>query len=155
QQPGGPVLATAPSMIGDFPGYFTTGTVTIQTVLSARIPPNPQLEFRGLNLPNFATVTEDLRFAQLALARGAFKIAENESPQPQDRLYVNYNYFRGVPMPFVAGSGTLTLAPGTIFSQRFGTGPFVLRETLPATLGAGTITADPATLTNVTASRFD
>jgi hypothetical protein len=25
--------------------------------------------------------------------RGAFKIAENESPVPQDRVYVNYNFF--------------------------------------------------------------
>ena len=25
--------------------------------------------------------------------RGAFKIAENESPQPQDRVFINYNFF--------------------------------------------------------------
>jgi hypothetical protein len=25
--------------------------------------------------------------------RGAFKIAENESPQPQDRVFLNYNYY--------------------------------------------------------------
>jgi hypothetical protein len=28
--------------------------------------------------------------------RGAFKIAENESPQPLDRLYVNYNFYSNV-----------------------------------------------------------
>ena len=28
--------------------------------------------------------------------RGAFKIAENESPQPLDRLYVNYNFYSDV-----------------------------------------------------------
>src|SRR5262249_29857955 len=27
------------------------------------------------------------------LTRGAFKIADNESPRPQDRVFVNYNYF--------------------------------------------------------------
>jgi hypothetical protein len=29
-------------------------------------------------------------------ARGAFKIAENESPQPRDRIFFNYNYFNNV-----------------------------------------------------------
>jgi hypothetical protein len=28
--------------------------------------------------------------------RGAFKIAENESPRPQDRVFVTYNYYRDV-----------------------------------------------------------
>jgi len=28
--------------------------------------------------------------------RGGFKIAENESPQPQDRVFLNYNYYRDV-----------------------------------------------------------
>ena len=30
------------------------------------------------------------------LAHGAFKVAENESPCPVDRVYINYNYFSGV-----------------------------------------------------------
>jgi hypothetical protein len=29
-------------------------------------------------------------------ARGAFKITENESPRPQDRVFFNYNYFNNV-----------------------------------------------------------
>ncbi|MFO0809899.1 MAG: hypothetical protein U0746_14860 [Gemmataceae bacterium] len=39
--------------------------------------------------------------APVAVARGAFKIAENESPRPQDRLLASYNYYdhvRGVPI---------------------------------------------------------
>jgi hypothetical protein len=30
------------------------------------------------------------------VTRGAFKIADNESPLPQSRIFVNYNYFNGV-----------------------------------------------------------
>jgi hypothetical protein len=30
------------------------------------------------------------------VGRGAFKIADNESPRPQDRVYLNYNYFNDV-----------------------------------------------------------
>jgi hypothetical protein len=29
----------------------------------------------------------------VAVARGAFKIAENESPRPQDRIFATYNYY--------------------------------------------------------------
>jgi hypothetical protein len=31
-----------------------------------------------------------------AIRRGAFKIQENESPRPMDRVYFNYNYYSGV-----------------------------------------------------------
>jgi hypothetical protein len=34
--------------------------------------------------------------APVAVARGAFKIAENESPIPQDRIWLSYNYYNNV-----------------------------------------------------------
>jgi hypothetical protein len=34
--------------------------------------------------------------APIAVARGAFKVAENESPLPQDRVFLNYNYYNNV-----------------------------------------------------------
>jgi hypothetical protein len=36
------------------------------------------------------------QFGGLAVFRGGFKIAENESPRPLDRLYVNYNFYSNV-----------------------------------------------------------
>jgi len=36
------------------------------------------------------------------VARGAFKITENESPRPVDRFYINYNYFTAVNQNFGA-----------------------------------------------------
>lgn len=45
--------------------------------------------FINLRGPNGAT-----RTARIPLfSRGAFKIAENESPRPQDRVFFNYNFF--------------------------------------------------------------
>lgn len=32
----------------------------------------------------------------IAVARGAFKVAENESPRPQDRIFGTYNYYNNV-----------------------------------------------------------
>jgi hypothetical protein len=65
-----------PNMLGDF--------------LSCRyifVPPDPHDNghFDG---------DEAIRFCIPDLVRGAFKIADNESPRPQDRVYINYNYFR-------------------------------------------------------------
>jgi len=38
------------------------------------------------------------------LKRGAFKIAENESPRPQDRLYLNYNFYNNVKRDLTTGT---------------------------------------------------
>ncbi len=43
--------------------------------------------------------------------RGAFKIAENESPRPMDRVYFNYNYFNNVDL-----GGT----KGNVYRETFG-----------------------------------
>jgi len=58
-----------PAMFGDL-----IGGPSVQTVL---------------RLPNGATVAAIVP----VIARGAFKIADNESPRPTDRIFFNYNYF--------------------------------------------------------------
>jgi len=50
------------------------------------------------------------------LSRGAFKIAENEKPAPEDRFILSYNGYSGVP-------NALPAPPGSIFSAGTG-GPF-------------------------------
>ena len=47
------------------------------------------------------------------LSRGAFKIAENEMPTPEDRFILTYNGFAGVP-------GALPAPPGSIFNTGAG-----------------------------------
>jgi hypothetical protein len=60
-----------PQMLGDLIGYSVRRVVV---------------------LPNGATAVAQVPIA----ARGAFKIADNESPRPQDRVFFNYNYFNNV-----------------------------------------------------------
>jgi len=53
-------------------------------------------------LPPVTTVVESIEelTAQVPiLSRGPFKIGENERPMPEDRVFLTYNYFQGVPGP--------------------------------------------------------
>ena len=52
----------------------------IDTILAFR--PDPASAIRGTAIP---------------IGRGAFKIAENESPRPQNRLFLHFNYYKDVP----------------------------------------------------------
>jgi hypothetical protein len=54
-----------------------------------------------VHLPNGATVAALVPI----LARGSFKIADNESPRPTDRVFFSYNYFDRINTSF-QGSGT-------------------------------------------------
>jgi hypothetical protein len=161
-----PLLRAEPRMIGDFPGYFGSGFITVHSFLSAGpfpngviIPGNPNgdpptppivIVPRGGSVPNFAQIDETYRFAALALGRGAFKIAENEAVQPQDRVYVTYNYFHQIPNQLLAADGFLTVLPNPLI--RVAPGPYVLRDTLGATLIPNNIAGQPTTLTNPIAS---
>ncbi len=154
-----PLTRAAPRMIGDFPGYFGTSFVTVQSFLSAGPFPNGLVIGnpnttptgavvvipRGGSVPNFAQIDETYRFAALSLGRGAFKIAENEAVQPQDRVYVTYNYFHQVPNRLLASGGFLTLLPNPLVTGA--PGPYVLRDTLNSTLNSGTVAGQPSTLT--------
>jgi hypothetical protein len=51
------------------------------------------------------------RLEQPLVGRGAFKIAENESPIPRDRVFITYNYYSNLPTAgrdglFLPGDGT-------------------------------------------------
>ena len=52
------------------------------------------LAWAGEPVPMFGDFT--IRVPEVRTLRGAFKIAENESPQPQSRFYWTYNYFNDV-----------------------------------------------------------
>jgi hypothetical protein len=74
---GGESVALAtPNMIGDLLGPFAL--LATGPTPTARTPRSPLVPF---------------------FARGAFKISENESPRPQDRILFDYNYFSGVGEP--------------------------------------------------------
>ncbi len=83
--------SAAPTMIGDFLGGATVRTTVFTPVAVS-----------GTTVVRFASRTVSVP----VLGRGAFKIQENESPRPLDRVFVNYNYFNNVGFP---GSPTFDL----------------------------------------------
>src|ERR1019366_5154803 len=87
-----------PHMMGDFPGVFGRRNVTLsgfQTTTTSvtrnvGIPPKPTTVI-GLPVTTAASATFSLLAPVTGL--GAFKVAENASPMPQDRVFSTYNYF--------------------------------------------------------------
>jgi hypothetical protein len=107
-------LAT-PNMMGDFAGFCSrrvialpvTNTVTTTTI----IPPPPGtfvIPPRTVTTVTSVPGTQCVYVCDPVLVRAGsgFKIADNESPCPQDRVYFNYNFFDRLG----AGGGT---TPGT------------------------------------------
>ena len=99
-----------PHMLGDFPGAFVRKNITVfatQTVIQTCNCNVPQI------IPTATTVqTVPVQKAVLIPVNnaGAFKIADNESPRPQDRVFVFYNYFDTLRGP----SGTTSTNQTTI-----------------------------------------
>jgi hypothetical protein len=79
-----PAGGYAPQMLGDSIVYFSLGTFGV---------PLQQL---FVTSPGFPSNTTSTVAPVGALAGSAFKIADNESPMPQDRAFLNTNYFTGV-----------------------------------------------------------
>lgn len=67
-----------PAMIGDFMGIYHLRTIPVVIYDTATGDRDPAFALGGLPL----------------VSRGPFKVAENESPEPQDRVFVTYNYFK-------------------------------------------------------------
>jgi hypothetical protein len=112
---------TNPHMIGDFPGIFGLRTVFVpatQTVSTTQ--PFTQTQFvnvvvevdgqrRTIRVPVTTTVQVPVQQQHTVVVpaavrvafpfRGDFKIAEGESPQPQDRVFFNYNFYSNVTGP--------------------------------------------------------
>jgi hypothetical protein len=138
-----------PRMLGDFPGVFALRTFSVpalQTVSTTQLVTQTQLvtvTFPGIDgvtqtrqVPVTTTVRVPVQQVRVVeepvVARvvfpfhGDFKIAENESPRPEDRVFVNYNFYSD------------TTGPGTFFS--------VPRQDTTTT----TINGNPATVTTLT-----
>lgn len=87
------VASYSPNMVGDFLGVYgcrfvtVTGTQTIVTTVR-----EPQTE-RTKTTTTTVSFTAAQTVCVPAAVYGAFKIGENESPRPMDRVFVAYNYF--------------------------------------------------------------
>jgi hypothetical protein len=75
-----PIITTISS--GFISTTFTTTTVTVSRTVTSTV-----VTRRAVHVP--------------IVSRGAFKISEDESPRPQDRVFIGYNYFADVSVPGV------------------------------------------------------
>jgi hypothetical protein len=84
----------APQFLGDyFLGSYVQRAITV----------SPIVMVTGVRSVTIAAVpvTRDILVPDVLL--GAHKIAENESPAPDDRVFVDYNYYRNVRIPIQSG----------------------------------------------------
>ncbi|MBI3412221.1 MAG: hypothetical protein HY040_28150, partial [Planctomycetes bacterium] len=121
--------------------YFGAKTFSVVSVLGV----NPLSNVSSNN----ATVVDQYSVLAPILTRGSFKVADNASPRPLDRVFFYYNYYNSVPVQVRASASTLTLS-GSGNNRLFGLfppGPYTLRQTLTKTL-LNDPTSPPQTLTN-------
>lgn len=122
---GETATAFNPHMLGDFAGGYARQTVTlfgtltttqtVTTVFGGESEQRPVTHTTTTTTPfnRTATILVPIPFA------GAFKVAENASPMPVDRVFTTYNYYDniqgpgGAPIPGAnSQSTTITGAPG-------------------------------------------
>ena len=116
-----------PQMMGDFPVAFTPVTIRIFGVLTSTTtlvtttfkagtttPPKP-VAFTTTTTKTSTTPTSQLRtiLVPVSTAAGAFKVADNESPRPQDRVCLTWNYFDGIQGPPVGPTGPVSMTQTT------------------------------------------
>jgi hypothetical protein len=93
-----PDLLPMPTMIGEFMGFFgTKRDLSVRTFLQD--PTGPVTERLVQDIYN-------VRYP--VTARGAVKIAQNESPQPQSRIYYAFNYYTDVRTKFQHAGSLIT-----------------------------------------------
>jgi hypothetical protein len=118
-------------MLGDIFGYYATGTLTSVTQVAVFNPNGGR---------QIATITDTVRVGSPLLTRTGFKIAENESPIPEDRVFATYNYFYRLQVPVLSQTTTAVPAfnrPGAPTTQF----PSSLNDILVSPMEAHVVTA--------------
>jgi hypothetical protein len=99
-----------PHMLGDFPVGFARETITLFGTLTTTtsVTTFKQGGTSGVLVPVTTTTTTVTPTSQTRTilvpyaTAGAFKVAENASPRPQDRVFMTYNYFDDILPPGAA-----------------------------------------------------
>jgi hypothetical protein len=105
----------SPRMIGDLPGFFSLQRILVPSVKDIITFTTIETD-RGIlskvvsvkQVPTFVAITAHL---PLAFA-GPIKIGENQSPLPQDRAYITYNYYNGIQGQSGPGMVNSQVVPG-------------------------------------------
>jgi hypothetical protein len=127
--------ATSPSLchLTLFPGPSITiptasfgcppvGTLIAPNEFGPGVPAGFQTVTASNMIPGTPTVVSVRQLQQIAVdllvaTRGSFKIGENESPRPEDRVFINYNYYNEAPNG-VDSFGNV--AHGSVHRETFG-----------------------------------
>jgi hypothetical protein len=104
-----------PHMLGDLQGYFSrvrvnvvgTQTVTTTTVINT-VPNGTPGQTTQRTTTTTIPVTETRTILIPNPCLGAFKVAENASPMPVDRVFFTYNYFGDLRGPRQSADPTIT-----------------------------------------------
>jgi hypothetical protein len=135
-QPGGSdsVSAYNPHMMGDIFGIFERMT---QSVSSQQTTTSTFTPVRGVSGPPGATTTTTNTFQQTrtvlvpVTTLGAFNIAENESPRPQDRVFAFYNFFGDLRGPDTGSSNPVVTSQTTTVTSVLGSTTTTTTTTTP------------------------
>jgi hypothetical protein len=89
---GGETVALSSTVLGDFPGVTMVCQIVPVTIIVNGVP-TQVFVLKCVNVPPplaFPTLTK------IPLVIHSFKVADDQSPMPQDRVYVDFNYFNNV-----------------------------------------------------------
>jgi hypothetical protein len=123
-----------PHMMGDLPGFFAqrivtvTGTQTTTTTTTRRGP-------NGTNQVTVATATQSVSKSFTVLtpvaSSGAFKVAENASPRPVDRVFFTYNYFSDIRDPLNSAIESSSVTQTSTRTGRIGSATTAVETIFP------------------------
>jgi hypothetical protein len=121
-------LGFHPHMLGDFPGSFARQTISIfgiqttTTTTTTRTPdkvidtPRGPIKIPGQTITTTNIMTTPITQTRTVLvpngALGAFKIAENASPRPVDRVFFTYNFFGDLSGPGSGATDPINITTG-------------------------------------------
>jgi hypothetical protein len=95
----------SPQMVGDFPGLFGLSSIlvpSVQTITTFQLV-NMKGQVVLVRVTQVVPVTVASTVRVPVAGPGAFKIAENESPAPDNRVFLTYNFYGNVTGSNTAG----------------------------------------------------
>ena len=103
-----------PNMMGDFPGSFARQRFTVFGAITTTNTTVIRDAETGVIVATKTTVTVPTSQTRTILvpvsSGGAFKVADNESPRPQDRVFFTYNYFGNLHGPQIGPNDAVNTA---------------------------------------------
>jgi hypothetical protein len=120
-----------PHMMGDFGALFALQRITIFGIQTRNDLEILYISGNPVNTESTTTTTTTTRTASIRVpvaTLGAFKIADNGSPRPQDRVFLTYNFFGDMRGPETAAN--VPQVTNQTSTQTTVMGPIALTDTI-------------------------